>query len=201
MTVGSQDAATTWHLPKALLIHQSPFFVAALNGSFAEAKLDSVTMPEDDPNVFRLWVQWLFAGTITRHNSNGLVKAWILGDKLGCPIFQNTIMMALLECRDPKREDRLVEPSALRAAYEGSTTGSKLRKWALDFFLFETRKIQDGSLSAAQRNLSWISETKDIEDLSQDYMEARVGCSQEGAPANPFLNATQYMESLDSTAP
>ena len=49
-----------------------------------------------------------------------------------------------------------------------------------------------------QRNLSWISETKDIEDLSQDYMEARVGCLLEGEPTNPIVNPTQYMESLDS---
>ena len=200
MTVGSQNAATIWHLPKALLIHESSFFAAALSGPFAEAKLNLVTMPDDDPNAFRLWVQWLFAGTIARTPSDALAKAWIIGDKIGCPVFQNITMIGLLGCRSPNRADSLVEPSTLRVAYGGSTPGSKLRRWALDFFIFETRKNQDGGVSTVQRNLGWISETKDIEDLSQDYMEARVGCSLEGEPANPFLNSIQYMESLDSTA-
>ena len=203
VTVGPQDAATTWHLPKALLIHKSPFFAAALNGPFAEAKLNSVVMLDDDPNVFRLWVEWLFVGQITctfEHINNVLVEAWILGDKLGCHIFQNVVMIELLKSHSPDRKARLLEPSTLRAAYEGSAPGSKLRKWALDSFLFETRDTKYGSASTLQRNISWVSEIKDIEDFSQEYMEACVGCSLESGPANPWLDSTQYMEILDSTA-
>ena len=204
MTVGSQDAATTWHLPKAHLIRQSPFFAAALNGSFAEAKLNSVAMPDDDPNLFRLWVQWLYIGKITKpilsvEDINVVVKAWILGDKLDCHIFQDVVMMQLLACHSPKVERPLIGTSTLRTAYEGSAPGSKLRKWALNFFLFEIGKTRDGTFLSLQRNILWVSETKDIEDFSQDYMEASVEFSLQGNPTNPYTNGQQYMKILSFT--
>ncbi|KAK0515384.1 hypothetical protein JMJ35_002763 [Cladonia borealis] len=202
VTVGPKDAAITWHLPKALLTRHSLFFAAALDGSFAEAKLNSVTMPDDDPNVFRLWVQWLYLGHITCQIlgvddiNNVLVKAWILGDKLGCQIFKDVVMMDLLACHSPKVERPLIETSTLRTAYEGSAPGSKLRKWALNFFVFEIGQTRSGNFSALQRNILWVSETKDIEDFSQDYMEASVEFSLQGNPTNPYTNGQQYMEVL-----
>ena len=200
MTVGPQGAATTWHLPKALLTHKSPFFAAALNGSFAEAKMNSVTMPDDDPNIFRLWVQWLFVGNITCQISgiedinNVLVKAWILGNKLGCHNFQNEAMIGLLLSQSPKLKDHVIEPSTLRAAYEGSAPGSVLRRWAIDSFLFGIRKNREGKGWTRQRINLWVSEAKDIEGFSQDYMEASVECSLEGEPANPYYKASRYTQ-------
>ena len=162
-------------------------------------------MPDDDPTVFRRWVQWLFVGEITCEIvrvddvNNVLVKAWILGDKLGCRVFQDVVMMELLACHSPEVEIPLIETSTLRAAYEGSAPGSKLRKWALDFFLFKIRQTREGAFSALQRNILWVSETKNIEDFSQDYMEASVEFSVQGNPANPHSNGQQYMEVLSFT--
>ena len=194
MTVGSQNAATIWHLPKALLIHESSFFAAALSGPFAEAKLNSVTMPDDDPDVFELWIQWLLVADIACEFDVLWVKAWILGDKLGCLEFQNLVMIRLLDSHSPFQKAGLIEPSTLRVAYEGSAPGSKLRKWAIDLVLFETSYNKKGDPSALQRNIDWVSQTKDIEGFSQDYMEACVGCSLKGGPANPWFASNQYLE-------
>ena len=192
MTVGSQDATTIWHLPKALLSHQSPFFAAALNGSFAEAKWKSVTMPDDDPDVFKTWIQWLFVAEISCESDFVLVKAWILGDKLGCLEFQNRVMTNLLDSHSPWNIYHMVKPSTVRVAYEGSAPGSKLRKWAIDFFLYQT-SCNKSARSPLQQNNDWVSQTKDIEGFSQDYMETCVGCSLEGEPANPWFATNQYM--------
>lgn len=160
-------------------------------------------MPDDDPTVFRLWVQWLYVGQFTcnilhvEDINNILVKAWILGHKLGGLIFQDVVMVELLAChsliREAKGDELLIEPSTLRAAYEGSAPGSKLRKWALDFFLFEIGNNRGGTSSALQRNILWVSETKGIDDFSQDYMEASVEFLRQGEPANPCTNWQRYM--------
>ena len=198
MIVGPQQAAITWHLPKALLTRQSLFFAAALNGSFAEAKLNSVTMPDDDPNVFRVWVQWLLVGYTNSETipyeevNNVLVKAWILGDKLGCHIFQDFIMTGLLVVLGSDYWTE-IKPSTFRAAYEGSAPGSMLRKWAVDLFLFETRNKEGGKVSALQRNSLWFSEVKDVEGFSQDYMEASMKCSLESGPEDPCDMESRYM--------
>ena len=196
MTVGSHDEAVIWHLPKALLIRQSLFFAAALSGSFAEAELNSVTMPEDDPNIFKLWVQWLYVGQFTyvkERVGEIMVKGWILGDKLGCYIFRDVVMVKLLACHSSGLGHDLIDPSTLRAAYEGSAPGSLLRRWALDSFLFETKHKERRDAAALERNRRWYPEAKDIEDFSQDYMEASV-CSVEGGPGNnPYYMPSLYM--------
>ena len=156
-------------------------------------------MPDDDPDAFRLWVQRLFVATITCSSNIVCVKAWILGDKLGCPDFQNLVMEILLQSHSPSTVAGIVEPSTLRVAYEGSAPGSKLRKWALDFFFFKTRdNKQEGSL-ALQQNTDWVSQAKSIEDFCQDYMEAHVRCSLEGEPIYPWVHKDQYMADWDST--
>lgn len=162
-------------------------------------------MPEDDPNVFRRWVQWLFVGRITCEIvsvgdiDDVLVKAWLLGNKLGCRVFQDVVMMELLACHSPKVETPLIGPSTLRAAYEGSAYGTKLRQWALDFFLFLIRQTGDDVPSALLRNAVWASETVDIEDFSRDFMEASMELSLRGNPVNPYTKGQQYMEVLSFT--
>ena len=121
-----------------------------------------------------------------------LVKGWILGDKLGSPIFQDNVMVELLTCHSPSLGDDLINPSTLRAAYEGSAPGSLLRKWAIDFVLFETRGKEGWNASDLERNRRWYSEAKDIEDFSRDYMEASM-CSSKGGRGNPYHMAGQYM--------
>ena len=64
MVVGTEDVSKTWHLPKELLVKASPFFAAALNGSFAEATSRVVNLPEDDTDAFALFVRWLYVGEI-----------------------------------------------------------------------------------------------------------------------------------------
>ena len=102
-------------------------------------------------------------------------------------------MVELLGCHSPNRRKDFVGPSTLRAAYEGSVPGSKLRDWAIDFFLFETEKKECEKASVMQRNRLWFEGAKDIEDFAQDYMEARLNCTLEGEPGNPYFWSDRYM--------
>ena len=155
-------------------------------------------MPDDDPDVFKIWIQWLFVAEISCESDFVLVKAWILGDKLGCLEFQNRVMTKLLDSHSPYNMANMVKPSTVRVAYERSAPGSKLRKWAIDFFLYETSSNKSAH-SLLQKNIDWVSQTKGIEGFSQDYMETCVRCSLEGGPANPWFARNQYMEVLSFT--
>ena len=57
--------AENFLLHKGLLTDKCPaFFGAAFKGGFSEAESSSIKLPEDDATAFRLFVDWLYCGTI-----------------------------------------------------------------------------------------------------------------------------------------
>lgn len=59
ISVGLDGQQRTWMLPKGLLSHHSEFFRAALEHDFKEGIERKVTLPEDDPRDFEIFVYWL----------------------------------------------------------------------------------------------------------------------------------------------
>ncbi|KAL8702548.1 MAG: hypothetical protein Q9201_004289 [Fulgogasparrea decipioides] len=134
--VGTGDTATVWSLPKNLLTHISPFFDAALNGPWTESTSGCVELNDDDPAAFRLFLRWLFAWMlidsetyptkITQGSDPAMgVHAWVLGDKLGVPQFQDYVLAHLWYSNI--EATNIVD--VVRLAYENTSTGSKLRLW------------------------------------------------------------------------
>lgn len=52
---------TVWRLHENLLSATSDFFRAAFNSGFKESLEDRLSLPEDDPHAFELFVRWLYA--------------------------------------------------------------------------------------------------------------------------------------------
>ena len=86
--VGPQKMPFVAH--KGLLCSLSPFFAAALRGSFQESSTQSVHLAEDDPEIFDIIHVWLYTNQITvpsRGNDVAphglkLLDAYVLADKL-----------------------------------------------------------------------------------------------------------------------
>lgn len=140
----------SWWLPKALVCHHSPLFRAALTGNFKEVHDNRITFPEDDPYVFEMYIQWMYAGDYRNHSAWShtneddtgekdfdnctTVKAWILGDKLGVPAFKNKVMVKLFETYIPRNKDPetwYIAPDAVALAYSSTIPNSKLRQFYL----------------------------------------------------------------------
>lgn len=165
--MGEGDNSQTWSLPKNLLTHVSPFFAAALDGPFSESNSHKILLPEDDPAAFELFVQWLYIGETGKddmdHDSTH-VKAWTLGDKLGCPVFQDRAMLKLLQFHAGEHA-KIIEPQTLQLAYEGSAANSKLRRWALHQFCCEVKGDTLGKTAE-----EWASIAKTVVDFGSDYV-------------------------------
>lgn len=56
---------TQYLVHKELLTAASPFFAAALNSTFAEGLDQTVRLPEEKPESFEWFLQWLYTGTLT----------------------------------------------------------------------------------------------------------------------------------------
>nr|OQO18170.1 hypothetical protein B0A51_14102 [Rachicladosporium sp. CCFEE 5018] len=57
--------AVSYLVHKELLCSASPFFAAALNSTFAEGLDQTVRLPEEKPEVFEWFLQWLYTGSLT----------------------------------------------------------------------------------------------------------------------------------------
>jgi heterogeneous nuclear rnp K-like protein len=66
--VGEPDSKTRpetkYTIHKNLLTSASPFFAAALNGTFAEGADQTVKLPEEKPEIFEWFLQWIYTGTL-----------------------------------------------------------------------------------------------------------------------------------------
>ena len=139
MNVGTESKQKTWYLPEKVLTHCSPFFDATLKGNFAEASSKAVNLPEDDPDAFEIWATWLSLGTckdVFEFDSydHDYARAWILGDKLACPAFQDHLMFQFLTWFESGVGLWL---DTVQVVYEVSSPGSKLRQLFVDWFVWD----------------------------------------------------------------
>ena len=193
MIVGPAGNTKTWNLPKKLLVNASPFFAAALNGLFAEATSKVINLPEDNTDAFALFIRWLFVGKISGDFINSMddltghellgtfdgsiddlldatitlvyLQSCILGDKLGCSVFQDLATLELID----RHNKNLVCAEAIRVLYEQSGLESKLRRLAIDMFLFD---LQNGHLPKDTASLG--SAAISAEDFALDCLKTCV---------------------------
>ncbi|KAK5133050.1 hypothetical protein LTR08_008255 [Meristemomyces frigidus] len=67
---------TKYTVHKELLTSASPFFAAALNGTFAEGLDQSVRLPEEKPDSFEWFLQWLYTGSLTVPHAGAFGAHW-----------------------------------------------------------------------------------------------------------------------------
>jgi len=58
--VGKGDKTKEFQGHRGLLCHYSSYFKRALEGGFEEAESRTVTLPEDDVEVFDIFFSWLY---------------------------------------------------------------------------------------------------------------------------------------------
>jgi hypothetical protein len=78
-----------FRIHKNLLVAASPFFKEALNGRFAEAGSQQVSLPEHDPETFELFCDWLYAGTLVSDcRSLSIIRQELPADMCWLMVFQ-----------------------------------------------------------------------------------------------------------------
>ena len=182
-------------MPRKLLIYHSPFFASALNGSFIESS-GVIELPEDDPDIFEFFVQWLYVGKEILSNTQVniqegypsiCVKAWALGDKLGCLAFRDFFMIRLIDIH----RDTTICTSTIRLVYMCSPVGSNLRKWAIHQFLLDSTAGYYSSNGGEGRN---AEELRDLEDWGFDISDGLMRFGRH--PNIPCNDRDDYLEVL-----
>lgn len=134
-----------WCLPVELLCHVSTFFRAALKDEFEDVKDKRVMLKEENPSAFKLFVLWLYKGCLfdemdASELHDFTVQAWVLGDKLGAPAFQNCLMQELL----PNGGHMFYDAKVVRYIFDNTTKRSPLRKLTVDLIVYSYEDIDQG---------------------------------------------------------
>lgn len=145
IAVGQGEETKAFVAHKNLLIHHSEFFKAALDGNWAESKDRKVTLPEEFPEYFAMFVQFLYNGQIhsardgdSYTDANGktkdrewgtLAKAWAMGQRLLSTTYCDAVVDALLA----KINEGQYFPTGLYSvAYKVGRGDSAMRKLLVD---------------------------------------------------------------------
>jgi hypothetical protein len=154
---------------------------------------ERINLPEHNPGVFGLFVEWMYYGS---YNSISMApdphihaKCWILGDKLECPEFKNYVMGLLYT-------QHITSPFAKNVTYEevqyvcdNTSSSGKLRQFYENYVVryYATPGRLPGS-------------TKDWDALFQKHSEMRIALLQ--SMRNNFAGGTlmeEIVEYLEST--
>jgi hypothetical protein len=169
--VGSSPVSFHAHID--LLCTSSTFFNKALNGEFKEGIDKVVPMPDDEPEIFLEFLNWLY----DRKHFNGMplvfvdvlkwCKLWILADKLDVPALQNFAMESIFKTFD-SYDGHSLPASTFNHVYQNSVPNSPLREV---LWQFAVRKM---ALKFYNENVSAL-EVDFLEDLCRGYMLKSLG--------------------------
>lgn len=171
--VGDGDNTGTWTLPQDVLTHASPFFNAALSHTWLESETKQIELKEDSPSVFRFFLHWLYQWILNEdgkypkritHDLEGSIylDAWVLGDKIRCPRFQD---FAIAHLRSYSFRKGLY-PALVQRAYDNSPPGSKIRYFVA--CLMNNWLLRPGSFSATRDH--WSNLIQEMDDLAKDMV-------------------------------
>ncbi|KAI9684970.1 MAG: hypothetical protein M1820_010862 [Bogoriella megaspora] len=129
----------TFYIYEKLACRSSGFFRAACNRYWKEGATRVIELPEDDPNIFALFVQWMFTGEYNKTDSSGplfpcvilAVDVYILADKLDVPPLKDRAIdhIELICSKAPWFS--LTYHSIIDKIYGNTPEGSPLRRLAV----------------------------------------------------------------------
>lgn len=154
-----------WSLPKNLISHYSPFLQAACSWNLQENRNERIELPEDDPTLFGLFVEWMYYGSydsLSPHSSTD-AKCWVLGDKLLCSEFKNYALSRLYDQHIAASFGRAVPYNDVQYAWDNTAPAAKLRQFYVDFVIqyFENPSKLLGT-------------TGDWDELLQNHSDIRI---------------------------
>ncbi|KAI9928693.1 hypothetical protein MW887_001910 [Aspergillus wentii] len=112
---GNKNQQEPFSVHENLVRTSSRFFDKAMAGKWRESLQRTVKLPDEEPNIFTLYLHWLYYGALPVYcdkpglagNSEylELAKAYVLGDKLLDSKFQDTVIDAIIEKSLSKAKD------------------------------------------------------------------------------------------------
>ncbi|KAF2419759.1 hypothetical protein EJ08DRAFT_665833 [Tothia fuscella] len=135
---------TEFLVHKDVATQQSPYFAAALNGSFSEGDSQTITLEEVDAKIFEHVVLWLYAGRLEytefffkdgKPTYFTLLDIYSLADRLLIEGLRNAVVDRMAELAEATNS--VPTPTDTHILYDSIRENSPLRRLILDLFAFK----------------------------------------------------------------
>lgn len=147
------EPVITLHVHESLIRSKSHFFAAALSQDWKEAQEKVVRLPDDRPDIVKLYIKWLYSGKLLvkwttelqefeRHigplEYYTLACLYIFGEKCCDVTFKNAVVASFVGRMDTKIGDTCWYPvgKAVDIIYNGTTAASPMRQLLIDTHLW-----------------------------------------------------------------
>lgn len=154
IVVGAEEKSTIY-VHENLLRSHSPFFEAALSKTWREGKDGRIKLPNDEPALLEVYIQFLYCGQVSvspvrtaaalrykEHESEyfTLAELYTLGERLMDIKFKNEVINDMFFRVYPLPSS--IEPqrpvaSAVDMIYRGTTAGSPARRLMVDIYFWK----------------------------------------------------------------
>lgn len=135
LNVGTPGTPFDVHLE--LLCDSSPHFNSLFNDRFATVPPATVRLPDDDPDTFTEFLNWVYYGTIFQNQLHPpwieLFRLWVLADKFEVPELQNLVVTRCKKKLDYQKNGVLAT-NTINYVYNNTVPGSPLRQMTVDTF-------------------------------------------------------------------
>lgn len=169
MTVGSTDPVT-FSVHEHLICRTSDYFKTAMKAHWETSTSGSITLKEEDAEVFEVYLHWLYFETLPVRNDSAelqgnneyaqLAKAYALGEFLQDVNFRDAVLDAMLiKSRSKVSDGRTWFPGgpAIRYIYEGTPESSAARRLLVDLYTYHGHG-------------DWLKGWADKDDLPKQFL-------------------------------
>ncbi|KAM0244828.1 hypothetical protein ACHAQJ_010712 [Trichoderma viride] len=169
VTVGS-TTPVTFSVHEHLICRNSDYFKTAMKAYWKSSTSGSVTLKEEDPEVFEVYLHWLYCETLPVQNDSPgqegnieyeqLAKAYALGEMLQDVNFKDAVLDAIMiKSRSKASDGRCWYPigPAIRYIYEGTPESSAARRLLVDMYTYQGRG-------------EWLTEWVNKDDLPKEFL-------------------------------
>ena len=194
LAVGPEEHPYIVH--EQLLCEHAPFFRSATKEEWEEGKEHTIPLPDDDPEVVSLYLNGVYNGRISSQRSTAetgtdenclLVKAYIFGEKIQDGRFKDAVIDAMIKStRALDEEGHTWFPGSadVNRAYDGTPTGSPLRRLIVDFGAINANDDCD------RKGLN----VEFLQDLTGELFGHRSNSNHDPRPSNGKMSTCSHHE-------
>lgn len=155
--VGEEKASFFVH--QEILCSASPFLKAALTGNFMEGNGEPLSLPEDDPDTFERFLQYVYISSynLSTYATDNLkacqrqaweyVRLFVFAEKAQVEPLKRQIVKSLFELEREKQIKYPASYTCMEFAYDHTPSGSPLRKVLAASYVWHTSALQPDLLA------------------------------------------------------
>ncbi|KAH6671058.1 hypothetical protein B0J14DRAFT_484955, partial [Halenospora varia] len=172
----------TFAVHKNLLCDTSTFFRNAFDGPFKEGADGVMYMPEDDPTIFELFVNWLYRDTLPEmpkeEFKEQILSLSVLADKICSTRLSNSIVDYVQDSF--RKEDLFFTDDSLVEIYSQTPDSSKLRQFAILTRIALSYSVEQSLpaeiyVGCTEQAASMVKSAKNHPEIPMDYMALQIG--------------------------